>query len=172
MRTQNHCKLFSTNRIKDFITILRYSRRHVIHDVICNRRHSACCCFCCCFGLTNHSEASSLWLVRQDRATINSGSPPSCGANFCSDRWLHRPRWVGWPVRYLDIYLFYVYGQYQQLGAKERWCSLLTGGWIRWGRRGWGGTSDTLFSSAECTASTARALYFHQHSRLSALAQH
>jgi len=43
-------------------------------------------------------------LVRQDRATINSGDPPSCGANFCSDRWLHRPRWVGWPVRYLDQY--------------------------------------------------------------------
>ena len=38
-------------------------------------------------------------MVKQDRATINSGSPPSCGANFCSDRWLHRPRWVGWPVR-------------------------------------------------------------------------
>jgi len=38
-------------------------------------------------------------LVKQDRATIYSGSPPSCGANFCSDRWLHRPRWVGWPVR-------------------------------------------------------------------------
>ena len=67
---------------------------------------------CCCFGLTNHSEAASLWLVRQDRATINSGSPPSCSANFCSDRWLHRPRWVGWPVRYLDIYLFYVYGSH------------------------------------------------------------
>jgi len=49
-------------------------------------------------------------LVRQDRATINSGSPPSCGANFRSDRWLHRPRWVGWLLRYLDIYIFYVYG--------------------------------------------------------------
>ena len=61
-------------------------------------------------GITNHSEAASLWLVRQDRATVNSGSPPSCGANFCSDRWLHRPRWVGWLVRYPDIYLFYVYG--------------------------------------------------------------
>ena len=60
-------------------------------------------------ALANHSEAASLWLVRQDRATINSGSPPSCGANFCSDQWLHRPRWVGWPVRYLDIYLFCVY---------------------------------------------------------------
>jgi len=30
--------------------------------------------------------------------------------SFGSDRWLHRPRWVGWLVRYLDIYLFYVYG--------------------------------------------------------------
>ena len=48
-------------------------------------------------------------MVRQDRATINSGSPPSCGANFGSDRWLHGPRWVGWLVRHLDIYLFYVY---------------------------------------------------------------
>jgi len=28
---------------------------------------------------------------------------------FSSDRWLHRPRWVGWLLRYLDIYLFYVY---------------------------------------------------------------
>ena len=63
------------------------------------------------FGVTNHSEAASLWLVRQDRATINSGSPPSWGANFCSDRWLHRPRWVGCLVRYLDIYLFYVSGR-------------------------------------------------------------
>ena len=112
MRTQNHCKLFSPNRIKDFfITILRYSRRHVIHNVICNRRHSACCCCCCCccFGLTKHSEAASLWLVRYDRATINSGSPPSCGENFCSDRWLHRPRRVGWPVRPLWSVTCYKY---------------------------------------------------------------
>jgi len=29
---------------------------------------------------------------------------------FGSDQWLHCPRWVGWLVRYLDIYLFYVYG--------------------------------------------------------------
>jgi len=28
---------------------------------------------------------------------------------FGSDRWLHRQRWVGWLVKYLDIYLFYVY---------------------------------------------------------------
>jgi len=26
-----------------------------------------------------------------------------------SDWWLHHPRWVGWLVRYLDIYLFCVY---------------------------------------------------------------
>ena len=125
MHTQNHCKLFSPNQNKRlFITILRYSRRHVIHDIICNRQHSACCC---CFGLTNHSEAASLWLVRQDRATINSGSLPSCGANFCSDRWLHRPRWVGWPVRYLDIYLFYVYGYNH--GKKFEWRGPRLGGY-------------------------------------------
>ena len=35
-------------------------------------------------------ECSKPLMVRQDPATINSGSPPSCGANFCSDRWLHR----------------------------------------------------------------------------------
>ena len=35
-----------------------------------------------CFGVTNHSEAASLWLVRQDRATINSVSPPSCDVTF------------------------------------------------------------------------------------------
>ena len=29
---------------------------------------------------------------------------------FGSDWWLHRPRLVGWLVRYLDIYLFCVYG--------------------------------------------------------------
>ena len=28
---------------------------------------------------------------------------------FGSDWWLHRPRLVGWLVKYLDIYLFYVY---------------------------------------------------------------
>jgi len=31
---------------------------------------------------------------------------------FGSDWWLHRPRCFGWQVRYLDIYLFYVYGLY------------------------------------------------------------
>ena len=34
---------------------------------------------------------------------------------FGSDRWLHRPRWVGWLVRYLDIHLFYVCGSYSAL---------------------------------------------------------
>ena len=62
-----------------------------------------------CFGVTNHSEASS-WLVRQDRATINWAVRHLAAHHFCSDRWLQRPRWVGWLVRYLDIYLFYVYG--------------------------------------------------------------
>jgi len=54
-------------------------------------------------------------LVRQDRATINSGSPPSCGANFCSDRWLHRPRWVGWLVRYLDVSKVSIYSMSMKL---------------------------------------------------------
>jgi len=56
-----------------------------------------------CFGVTNHGRLASLWLVRQDRATINSGSLPSCGTLFW--QW---SRWVGWLVRYLDIYLFYM----------------------------------------------------------------
>ena len=35
-----------------------------------------------CFGVTNHGRLALLWLVRQDRATINSGSPPSCDVTF------------------------------------------------------------------------------------------
>jgi len=34
------------------------------------------------FRVTNHSEAASLWLVRQDWATINSGCLPSCDVTF------------------------------------------------------------------------------------------
>ena len=52
--------------------------------------------------LTNHSEAASLLLTR---AVRHLAAQP-----FGSDRWLHRPFVVGWLVRYLDIYLFYVYG--------------------------------------------------------------
>ena len=33
-----------------------------------------------CFGVTNHGWLASLWLVRQDRATINSGNLPAWGA--------------------------------------------------------------------------------------------
>jgi len=35
-----------------------------------------------CFGVTNHGRLALLWLVTQDRATINSGSPPSCDVTF------------------------------------------------------------------------------------------
>jgi len=35
-----------------------------------------------CFGVTNHREAASLWLVRQEWANNNSGSPPSCDHDF------------------------------------------------------------------------------------------
>ena len=35
-----------------------------------------------CFGITSHGRLALLWLVRQDRATINSGSPPSCDVTF------------------------------------------------------------------------------------------
>jgi len=65
-----------------------------------------------CFGVTNHSEAASLWLVTRDRATINSGSPPSCGATFW--QWsVASPSEMGWLAskvsRYLSILcLWYV----------------------------------------------------------------
>ena len=50
---------------------------------------------------------------------------------FGNDRWLHRPRWVGWQVRYLDIYLVYVYGpeegaNYTVIGAMYR-CAQVRG---------------------------------------------
>ena len=61
-----------------------------------------------CFGVTNHGRLALLWLVRQDRATINSGSPPSCDVTFWQWSVASPPRWVGWLVRYLDIYLFFV----------------------------------------------------------------
>ena len=64
-----------------------------------------------CFGVTNHSEAASLWLVRQDRATINWGSPPSCGATFW--QWsVASPSEMGWLAskvsRYLSILCLWV----------------------------------------------------------------
>ena len=57
-----------------------------------------------CFGVTNHSEAASLWLVRQDRTTINSGSPPSCGATFWQ-RSVASPSEMGWLASKVSRYL-------------------------------------------------------------------
>jgi len=54
--------------------------------------------------ITNHSEAASLWLVRQDRATINSGSPPSCGATFWQ-RSVASLSDVGWLASKVSRYL-------------------------------------------------------------------
>jgi len=57
-----------------------------------------------CFGITNHSKAASLWFVRQDRATINSGSPPSCGAPFW--QWpVASPSEMGWLASKVSRYL-------------------------------------------------------------------
>jgi len=65
-----------------------------------------------CFGVTNHSEATSLWLVRQDRAAINSGSLPSCGAPFWQ-RSVASPSEIGWLAskvsRYLSILCLWSY---------------------------------------------------------------
>ena len=60
-----------------------------------------------CFGITNHSEAASLWLDKQDWANNKSGSPPSCADPFC--HFGSPSELFDWQVRYLDIYLFYVY---------------------------------------------------------------
>ena len=57
-----------------------------------------------CFGVTNHSEAASLWLVTQDRATINSGSPPSCGVTFWQ-RLVASPSEIGWLASKVSRYL-------------------------------------------------------------------
>ena len=57
-----------------------------------------------CFGVTNHSEAASLWLVRHDRININSGSPPSCGASFW--QWsVASPFAMGWLASKVSRYL-------------------------------------------------------------------
>jgi len=65
-----------------------------------------------CFGVTNHSEAASLWLVRQDRASINSGSLPSCSASFW--QWsVASPSEIGWLAskvsRYLSILCLWLF---------------------------------------------------------------
>ena len=82
--------------------ILRYGRRHV-NDVICDFRPRAASAkpitaqLLCCD-----------WLGRI--GLLLTGAVRHLAAQpFGSDRWLHHPRWVGWLVRYLDIYLFYVY---------------------------------------------------------------
>jgi len=57
-----------------------------------------------CFDVTNHSEAASLWLVRQDRATINLGSPPSCDVTFW--QWsVASPSEMGWLASKVSRYL-------------------------------------------------------------------
>ena len=76
-----------------------------------------------CFNVTNHSESASLWLVRQDWATINSGGPPSCGTPFWQWSEASPSEMFGWLVRYLDIYLFYVYGPDQCSFASKLDCA-------------------------------------------------
>jgi len=85
--------------------ILRYSRRHV-NAVIGDFRPRP--------ASASPITAKLLrcdWLGRiglpLTRAVRHLAAHPSG-----SDRWLHRPRWVGWLVRYLDIYLFYVYDRH------------------------------------------------------------
>jgi len=57
-----------------------------------------------CFGVTNHSEAPSLWLVRQDVATINSGSQPSCDVTYW--QWsVASPSEMGWLASKVSRYL-------------------------------------------------------------------
>jgi len=88
-----------------------------------------------CFGVTNHSEAASLWLVGQDRATINSGSPPSCGTPFW--QWsVASPSEIGWLAskvsRYLSILclwgrLMWHQGTGTQLNNHaQRWCVFIS----------------------------------------------
>ena len=53
---------------------------------------------------TTQSRVYRLWLVRQDRATINSGSPPSCGAPFW--QWsVVSPSEIGWLASKVSRYL-------------------------------------------------------------------
>jgi len=75
------------------VGLLRYSRRHWWFSTTS------------CFGVTNHSEAASLWSVRQDRATIiNSGSPPSCDVTFW--HWsVASPSEMGWLASKVSRYL-------------------------------------------------------------------
>ena len=64
-----------------------------------------------CFGVINHSEAASLWLVRQDWAATATGSPPSCDVTFWQ-RSVASPSEMGWLAskvcRYLSILCLWV----------------------------------------------------------------
>jgi len=69
-----------------------------------------------CFGVTNHSEAASLWLVRQNWATINSDSPPSCGAPFW--QWLvASPSEIGWLASKVSRYLSILCLRWRQISV-------------------------------------------------------
>jgi len=57
-----------------------------------------------CFGATNHGRLASLWLVRQDRATINSGSPPSCDVT-CWQSSVASPSEMCWLASKVSRYL-------------------------------------------------------------------
>jgi len=83
--------------------ILRYSRRHV-NDVIGDFRPRPASAKPITAKLLRCDWLGRIGLLLT-RAVRHLAAHP-----FGSDRWLHRPRWVGWLVRYLDIYLFYVYG--------------------------------------------------------------
>jgi len=67
-----------------------------------------------------HGRLASLWLVRQDLANSNSGSPPSCGLPFWQWSVASPCEMFVWQVRYLDIYLFYVYVWYGPLHRSSR----------------------------------------------------
>ena len=87
------------------LAILRHSRRHAKEPASpgqwTERLHvshwlSRTTCF-----------AEMFW---QDWANINLGSPPSCGVPFWQWPVASPSEMFGWQVKYLDIYLFYVYG--------------------------------------------------------------
>ena len=85
-----------------------------------------------CFGITNHSEAALLWLVTQVRATINSGSPPSCGA-LLWQRSVASPSEMGWLAskvsRYISILCLWFVSSFDECGLVTQvlrsLCSLL-----------------------------------------------
>jgi len=76
-----------------------------------------------CFGVTNHGQLASLWLVGRIGLLLTRSVHHLAEHPFGSDRWLHHPRWVGWLVRYLDVYLFYVYVCYYKCISHPLPCS-------------------------------------------------